>query len=148
MRYTLLFSILLLLALSCTKTKFSSTPSLTFKSVNTTQLHNQELIKFTLSFTDAEGDFSDSGSIFVQKLVPNCPSGTESEVLLLPVFPTAKDQKGEINVTLGYNAGNSYQNIAPLCPPQNDTATFRFVLKDDASHVSDTASSPTIIIYN
>ena len=110
--------------------------------MNTTQLHPQEVLKFTLSFTDAEGDFSDSGSIFIQKVVPNCLSSSGDEVLVLPVFPTTKDQKGSINVSLGYN------DIAPQCAPQNDTATFRFVLKDDAKHVSDTASSPTIIIYN
>ena len=148
MRYTLLFSILLLLTWSCTKTKFSSTPSLKFKSVNTTHLYSQQLIQFTLSFTDAEGDFSDSGSIFVEEIVPNCPNSGGGQVFVLPNFPTTKNQKAEINVTLGYNVGNGYTNVAPLCPPQNDTATFRFVLKDDAGHLSDTASSPTIIIYN
>ena len=64
MRYTVLFSILILFTTSCTKDKFSSTPSLKFKSVNTTELHNQQLLTFTLSFTDAEGDLTDS--VFVQ----------------------------------------------------------------------------------
>jgi hypothetical protein len=145
MRYTLLISILVSLVLiiwSCSKNKFSSTPSLKFESVNTTQLHQQETLKFTLSFTDLEGDFSDSGSVFVQELVPNCSNSGGFQVYVLPVFPTNKDQKGQINVTLGYN------DVPPKCPPQNDTATFRFALKDDANHVSDTISSPTIIIYN
>jgi hypothetical protein len=142
MRYTLLFSILLLTTFSCNKTKFSSTPSLKFESVNTTALQPQQALRFVLSFTDAEGDFSDSGNIYIQKIVPNCPSGTGDEFLALPKFPVSKDQKGEINVLLQYN------DIAPQCAPQNDTTVFRFVLKDDASHVSDTASSPTIIIYN
>jgi hypothetical protein len=110
--------------------------------VNTTQLHPQEALKFTLSFTDAEGDFSDSGSIYVQKIVPNCPNSTSDQTYILPVFPTSKDQKGIINVSLRYN------DISPQCAPQNDTTVFRFALKDDASHVSDTASSPVIIIYN
>lgn len=142
MRYTLLFSILLIITWSCTKTKFSSTPSLKFKSVNTTQLHPQELLNFTLTFTDAEGDFSDSGSLFVQKIVPNCPGSNGDQVFVLPVFPATKNQKGDINVSLKYN------DIAPQCAPQNDTAFFHFVLKDNAKHVSDTASSPAIIIYN
>ncbi|KAA9040730.1 hypothetical protein FW778_01430 [Ginsengibacter hankyongi] len=148
MRYTLLFSILLIITSSCTKTKFSSTPSLKFKSVNTTQLPQHALLQFTLSFTDAEGDFSDSGNIFVQKISANCPNSNGDETYVLPVFPTTKDQKGEISVTLGNNAGSSYRDISPQCPPQNDTTVFRFVLKDDAGHISDTASSPTIIIYN
>lgn len=143
MRHTLLFSILLLLIIwSCNKTKFSSTPSLKFESVNTTELHPQGVLQFKLSFTDAEGDFSDSGSIYVQEIVPNCPNSNGDQLYTLPVFPATKDQKGDINVSFGYN------DISPKCTPQNDTATFRFVLKDDADHLSDTASSPTIIIYN
>jgi hypothetical protein len=148
MRYTLLFSILLLIISSCTKDKFSSTPSLKFKSVNTTQLHNQQLIIFTLSFTDAEGDFSDTSTIFVQKVVPNCLASNGDAPLTLPPFPTSKNQKGDINITFGNKAASNYQDISPQCPPQNDTATFRFVLKDNANHLSDTASSPVIIIYN
>lgn len=110
--------------------------------MNTKQLNQQGLLKFTLTFTDAEGDFSDSGSIYIQKIVPNCPASDNDEIVALPVFPATKDQKGNINVSLNYN------DISPKCSPQNDTATFRFVLKDDAHHVSDTASSPVIIIYN
>ena len=42
MRYTILFSIFLLLFIvGCKKSKFSTTPSLKFKSVNTTQLRSQ-----------------------------------------------------------------------------------------------------------
>ena len=36
-------------------------------------------------------------------------------------------------------------DIAPQCQ-RNDTAVFRFVIKDKANHVSDTVSSPPIII--
>ena len=148
MRYTLLFSILLLINGSCAKTKFSSTPSLKFESVNTTQLQRHELIAFTLTFTDAEGDFSDTSLIYVQKVVSNCSNSNNDSFFSLPPFPTSKDQKASINVTLGNNADPSYEDISPKCSPQNDTAVFRFVLKDNANHISDTASSPTIIIYN
>ena len=148
MRYTLLFSILVLIISSCSKNKFSSTHSLKFKSVNTTQLHSQELITFTLSFTDAEGDFSDTSTLYVQRVVPNCVNSNGDQFLALPSFPTSKNQKADINITLGNKASSIYHDISPQCPPQNDTATFRFVLKDNANHLSDTASSPTIIIYN
>ena len=114
--------------------------------MNTTQLHPQGVLKFTLSFTDAEGDFSDSGNIYVQfmqRMLPACDISNSPATFALPVFPTMKDQKGTINISLDYNNG-----IAPQCAPLNDTTVFRFVLKDDAGHVSDTASSPVIIIYN
>jgi hypothetical protein len=145
MRYTLLFFVLILVTWSCSKNKFSSTPSLKFKSVNTTELHPQGVLNFALSFTDAEGDFSDSGSIYVefnQRMLPGCSIANNPATFSLPVFPVTKDQKGTINVSLNYG------DITPQCSPLNDTTVFRFVLKDDAGHVSDTASSPTIIIYN
>ncbi|MEP6952359.1 MAG: hypothetical protein ABI863_23910 [Ginsengibacter sp.] len=146
MRYTILFSIFLLLQfVGCKKNKFSTTPSLKFESVNTTQLHNQQLIRFSLSFTDAEGDLTDS--IFVQEIVPNCAGSNIEGLFPLPGFPTTKDQKGGITITFGYNA-SGYTSVSPQCPPENDTAVFRFALKDKAQHVSDTVSSPVIIIYN
>ena len=146
MRYTILISIFLLfLFIGCKKNKFSTTPSLKFESVNTTQLRNQELIRFKLSFTDAEGDLTDS--IFVQEVVPNCPASNIQGLFPLPVFPTTKDQQGDLDVTFGYNV-SGYATISPQCAPENDTTTFRFALKDKAQHVSDTVSSPVIIIYN
>jgi hypothetical protein len=143
MRYTLLFSILLLSAISCTKEKYSSTPSLKFESVNTTGLHNQQLLTFTLSFEDAEGDIMDS--IYVQEIVPNCAASNLDGLFPIPVFPTSKNQKGTINVNLGYNLSN-YTSISPQCQ-QNDTAVFRFALRDLSGHVSDTVSSPPVILY-
>ncbi|MEO8860071.1 MAG: hypothetical protein ABI358_01500 [Ginsengibacter sp.] len=143
MRYTFLFSILVLLSLSCNKDKFSSTPSLKFKSVNTTSLRNQQLVQFNLSFTDAEGDLTDS--IYVQEVVPNCALSNFSTLYPLPVFPTTKNQKGDLTVTFGYNV-SGYSPIAPKCT-KNDTAVFRFVLRDKAKHASDTVSSPPIILY-
>ena len=143
MRYTFLFSILVLFSLSCKKDKFSSTPSLKFKSVNTTSLHNQQLLQFNLSFTDAEGDLTDS--IFVREVVPNCALSNFTALYPLPAFPTTKNQKGDLTVTFGYNV-SGYSSISPKCT-QNDTAVFRFVLRDKANHASDTVSSPPIILY-
>lgn len=147
MRYTILFSIFLFAILSgCNKDKFNTTPSLKFTSVNTTELRAGQLIQFTLTFTDAEGDLSDS--VFIQKLVPNCESsGFTKQLYALPSFPTSKDQQGDILITFGYNASPYTDVKAPRCS-QNDTAVFRFALRDKANHVSDTISSPPIIIYN
>ena len=150
MRYTLLFSIplLFLVATSCSKNKFSSTPVLKFKSVNTTQLHNQELLIFTLSFTDGSPDFGSSdSSVFVQEIVPDCPQSTFSAYYALPSFPVKKNASGNITVTYGYNlSGSGYSSISPQCQ-QNDTAIFRFVLRDLNHHASDTVSSPPIVLY-
>ncbi|MEO8412169.1 MAG: hypothetical protein ABI472_00860 [Ginsengibacter sp.] len=148
MRYTLLFSILLLLFMSCNKDKFSSTPSLKFTSVNTTQLHNQQLIQFTLSFTDSEGDILNNDSaLYIQQVVPDCLASNTDSYYPLPDFPTTKNQKGDIIVTFSYNSVVGYTSLlTPQCQ-KNDTAVFRFALRDQAKHVSDTVSSPPIILY-
>ncbi len=144
MRYTILFSIFLFAILTgCNKKKFGTTPSLKFKSANTTQLHTGQVLQFTLSFTDAEGDLTDS--IFTQKIVPYCTLSSFTSFYALPGFPTSKNQQGDIIVTFGYNA-DPYTNISPQCQ-KNDTAVFRFALRDKAKHVSDTVSSPKIILY-
>ena len=144
MRYSVLFSILLCVFFTaCNKDKFSATPSLKFKSVSTRVLPPGQLIQFTLAFTDAEGDLSDS--IFVEKNEPTCTLSNVPFYQLIPSFPTSSNEKGDIVVTFGNNASTSYPNISAQCQ-RNDTAVFRFAIKDKANHLSDTVSSPPIII--
>lgn len=138
MRYTFLISILILILISCKKDKFSTAPSLTYKSVNTKTLHQGETIRFGLSFTDAEGDLTDS--LFILKFEPKCVDSRFTAVYKLPDFPSGKNQAGDITVTFDYN------DIPPKCPGKNDTAVFKFVLKDKAQHLSDTAVSDAIAI--
>ncbi len=144
MRYTVLFSIFLFAILTgCNKDKYKSTPSLTFKSVSSTRVPPGSVVKFTLTFTDAEGDVS--GSVYIEKNEPTCAASSFSETDSIPSFPATKNQKGDIVVTFGNNV-SSLENISPQCQ-RNDTAVFRFAIKDKANHVSDTVSSPPIIIY-
>lgn len=144
MRYTILFSIFLFtMIVSCKKDKFSTTPSLKFESVNTKQLFSGELLTFTLSFT-YKGDLN--GKVFVEKKEPTCVGSRFTDWYPVPSFSASNNAKGEITVTFGYNASSSYQNISPQCQ-RNDTATFRFALIADSTHVSDTVSSPPVIIY-
>ena len=144
MRYIALFSMFLFLGyFGCKKSKYETIPSLTYKSVNTTELQRGQTLSFTLSFTDAEGDLTDS--LTVIKLVRACPAGLNGSFIQpykLPDFPTGKNQKGDIIVTYDYNEVN------PKCLARNDTAIFKFVLKDKAQHISDTAvSGPIVITY-
>jgi len=144
MRYTILFSIFLFTLLTgCTKDKFGSKPTLTFKSVSTRVLPPGQLIQFTLSFTDKEGDLA--GSVYVEKNEPTCAASSFSETDSIPTFPASKNEKGEITVTYGNNGPTTFSNISPQCQ-RNDTAVFRFAIKDKANNVSDTVSSPPIII--
>lgn len=138
MRYTVLFSILLFAILTgCSKDKFESTPSLKFKSVSSKVIPPGFNIQFTLSFTDAEGDLNDS--LYIEKIEPTCVNSNFTDYYNIPSFPVSKNEQGDIIVDF------RYIDISPQCQ-RNDTAVFRFAIKDKAGHVSDTASSPPIII--
>ena len=143
MRYTIIFTTFLFLILSgCNKDKFDTVPNLKFTSVNTTELRSGNVITFNLSFTDKEGDVSNK--IFVQKTSPECPNNNFEQSYFISEFPATKNQKGEIQVSFGYNV-NGFPNIPPTCS-KNETATFNFSLQDKAGHISDTVSSPLITI--
>ncbi len=143
MRYLILFSIFSLLFFSCNKDKYTTTPQLKYESVNKKVFRSGDIIQFTLSFTDAEGDIQDS--LYVEKFEPKCVNSRFTQFYKIPDFPSSKNQSGEITLTYGYNVSN----LPPILPPQcnrNDTAVFKFVLKDKANNKSDTAISETIVL--
>lgn len=147
MRYPLLISIFLFALLpSCNKDKFATRPSIKINSVNTTVLNPGQTLVFNLTFTDAEGDLTDR--LTVVKSVANCPLSNFTDSFPLPVFPTGKNQKGEMVVNFLYNVGGINTIGSPQCPPQNDTAVFKFALKDKAQNISDTVVSQNIVIIN
>jgi hypothetical protein len=145
MRYTILISFISLLFISCNKDKFSTRPQLKYKSVNTNILSRGQIIIFSLSFTDAEGDLEDS--IYVEKIEPTCPNSNFDAKYKIPVFPLSKNLQGDLEISYGYNVPNYPLILGPQCM-RNDTCFFRFVLKDKAQNKSDTVNSETIVIIN
>jgi hypothetical protein len=143
MRNYVIIAVICLGIISCTKNKFSSTPKLTYKSVNTDVLDRGQIISFKLSYTDAEGDLQDT--IFVQKVEPTCALSGFTSKYVMPAFPVTPNSEGEITVSFGYNVDNYPLIKAPQCG-RNDTCYFRFMLKDKAQHKSDTVNSGQIII--
>ena len=143
MRYTIIFSIFLLFVFGCKKDKFTTAPQIKYESTNTKELHPGETLLITLSFTDAEGDVTDT--IFIQKVVRPCPAfprgGFIDSTHTLPPFPSGRNQSGEIIITY------DYFSLDPQCN-RNDTAIFKFVLRDKAKNKSDTATSEPIVIFN
>lgn len=145
MRTIIVFSFLIVSTFlaGCGKDKFETVPNLKFTSVNTTDLRSGNILQFTLAFTDAEGDISNS--IYVEKQTSDCVNSNFTQSYPIPKFPAIKNQKGEIIVTFGYNA-EPYPNIPPMCG-KDETAVFRFALKDLAGNVSDTVTSPPITFF-
>lgn len=145
MRYTLLFSIFLfIIFIGCKKKDSGSAIDLKFKSVSSTEIRSGDMVEFTLSFKG--GSITGTDTLTVEELVPYCTGSSFVATYPLPSYPATKNQNGEITVTYGFNSSGSYQDISPKCSV-NDTAVFRFSLKDANQHLSDTVSSPTIILY-
>ncbi len=144
MRNTILITLVSLIIFSCKKDTYSTTPQLTYKSVNTTHLFPNQVIKFNLTVTDAEGDIIDT--MYVQKVSLNCPASNFSERVALPKFPTNKNIKTDILVSYSNGINNpGYTTIASRCT-YDDSCYFRFMIKDKANHKSDTVRSETIVV--
>ena len=143
MRNTIVIALFALLFIGCKKEKFTTKPQLTFKSINTKVLDRRQIIVFTLSYTDLEGDLQDS--IYVEKIEPTCPLSGFNSKYLIPTFPSSRNSEGDIQVSFGYNVENYPLIKAPQCG-RNDTCYFRFALKDKAQNVSDTIKSDVFVI--
>lgn len=144
MRNTILIAVISLAIAGCSKDKFSSTPQLTFKSVNTNELRRNESIQFKLGFTDLEGDLQDS--IYVEKIAINCVASGYKTYYRLPAFPKVKNSEGEIMLSYTYGTGGPFLPIGePFCG-DNDTCYFRFMLQDEAKNRSDTIQSDMIVL--
>ncbi|HUS02520.1 MAG TPA: hypothetical protein VMY77_12370, partial [Chitinophagaceae bacterium] len=97
MRYTIIFSIFLLLITGCEKDKYTTVPQLKYKSVNTKELHRGQTLQFVLTFTDAEGDLTDK--LIYQKVTRPCLNNPKGGFIdssnFVPQFPSGKNQAGE-----------------------------------------------------
>jgi hypothetical protein len=135
--------ILAVLGLACRKDKFNTKPSLSFKSVNAKTFFATQDIKMLLNATDKEGDLTDT--IFIFKRSRNC-NVLNTYKIKLPVFPTSNNLNIDVAVNFTYGFNGNYFNLNPNCSPKNDSCSFKFVLKDKAGNVSDTITSPEIVL--
>jgi hypothetical protein len=145
MRNTILIALVCFVFSGCKKDTYSSTPQLTYKSVNTNQLYPDQIIKFTLTVTDAEGDIIDT--MYIQKVSLNCPGSDFSATYPVPTFPTSKNLKSDVLISFANGINTPpYITVASACS-YNDTCYFRFMIKDQANHKSDTVRSGNIVIF-
>jgi hypothetical protein len=144
--------ILILLAIpvmfyACKKDTYTSKPQLSIKSINSTVLKQGDLLYFQIQFTDAEGDIQDT--LWVQKVSRTCPTtfGVQfTSKNKVPDFTPTSNLKGILEIGYGYNANIPGSNTIAGCGTKNDTAYFRFWLKDKAKNVSDTISTENIVL--
>lgn len=132
---------------ACKKDTYTTKPQLTIKSVNATTLKQGDLLLFQLDFTDAEGDIQDT--LWVQKISRICPGTAGAQFISknkVPDFTPTRNLKGILEIGYAYNANIPGYNAISGCGIKNDTAYFKFWLKDKAKNTSDTISSQNIVL--
>lgn len=143
-------SILSLLFFSCNKDSVNTRPSLTLKSTSPDIVPINGSLDTRLTFGDKEGDLD---SIYIYKVRLNkqvVQTVRDTLKFLIPDYD--KNTTGEINMSLNYNnhlvSALNPPNIPGTTPPQKqpDTLLLKFIVKDKAKNVSDTAYSSTIIV--
>jgi hypothetical protein len=140
-----LAGLVLLVVASCSKEGVTTKPRISFKSVSTDHVFFNQDISFTLEFSDKEGDLNDS--IHVVKSSSSWCDGAQladSATWMLPDLDGRKNVQGELEIRMRYQ----FDLATVPCDGADtvETAIFKFLIKDKAGNVSDTAYSPPIII--
>jgi hypothetical protein len=130
---------------ACSKDKYNTTPTITFKNVNGSEFSAGQLVSFNFEVTDKEGDIQDT--IFLQRISSaSCQDNNITTGYPMPETPPQKFLKADISLVFSYRNPNPPLTQLEGCSENNDTAVFKFWLKDKAGHVSDTATAPPIVL--
>ncbi len=132
---------------ACKKDTYTSKPQITFNNASSTELNQGNIITFQIDFTDKEGDIQDT--LWVEKLSRTCPTTPGVQFVSknkVPNFSPTSNLKGKLEISFVYNANVPGVSSIIGCSNKNDTAYFKFWLKDKAQNRSDTIVSPNIIL--
>jgi hypothetical protein len=149
MKRIIVFCVLSVAIIACSKDKVESTPHLKFKSFNSDVVSANGFLRVTLDFTDQEGDLD---SVFVtrRRLNKRGPAYFQFYYGNTPEF--GKQNKGELQIDFDVAQdlifGLPAISIPGSNPPQSqpDTLQLRFYVKDKAGHTSDTAVAPNLVV--
>ncbi|HXL56748.1 MAG TPA: hypothetical protein VN958_10850 [Chitinophagaceae bacterium] len=146
MKTKLLIATTVFCFITCSKDKYTTRPQLKLDGVNGSIFPKGSVLSFTLTATDKEGDLKDT--LWIQRISLVCPdlrndSGIHYE---LPDYP--KKNGLQTKFLVRYNYGNSIPPNIDGCVSKDDSAYFRFWIKDDQNNVSDTVQSPLLILLN
>lgn len=144
----LLAGLLLSIPMACKKDTFSTKPQISFKNIsNTTLSASNPILFFEIRFTDKEGDVQDT--LWIQKISKTCPNSPGVQFISknkVPDFTPVPNLEGVLEIGFAYNANIGNYPVITGCGNKNDTATFKFWLRDNAKNISDTLVSPPIIL--
>lgn len=144
--------ILILLALpvmfyACKKDTYNTKPQISVKSINSKVLSPGALLLFQIEFTDKEGDIQDT--LYIQKFSRICPTSPGVQFFTknrVPDFTPTANLKGILEIGYAYNTNIQGYTTMSGCGTKNDTAYFKFWLKDKANNISDTITTENIVL--
>lgn len=151
MKKLLIVGFVLVVLFACNKDKYQTKPQISLKSVGAKVVPVNGVLNVVLSYTDKEGDISDS--MYIRKIRLNktvVATLRDSLRYKIPDFPNY--DKGEIDLALQYqNHLISASNPPPIpgsnpSVPQPDTLLLKFWIRDKAGNVSDTVTTEQIVI--
>ena len=131
--------------MACSKDKYNTTPTIAFKNVNATEFSAGQVVTFNLEVTDKEGDIQDT--IFLQRISSaSCQDQSIVSAYQMPASPPQKFLKADISLQFSYRNPNPPLIQLEGCSQNDDTAVFKFWIKDKAGHISDTVQAPPIVL--
>ena len=150
MRYSLLFTLVILFFTACKKDKFTTTPQIKFEKLS----HNAvDLLPtsatpiVTFSITDAEGDLGinskDTAYIYMKNLLTNT-----FDSVPFPDLQTAGKSNFKANVDVTITKVIKCKSLPGNPPPLHiDTLYFEFYVKDFAKNKSNVFTTPQPVYF-
>lgn len=143
-RLMIVFAAVLVFA-SCSKNKFKTEPQVKAKSVKPATVFKGDVITFTASFTDDEGDIQDSVLIAYKRFNGDIVLTTDTLRLKLNPGQVPTTRQGEIIIKFGYGEfidGTFFLNLESVDRP----VAFGIIIRDNAGHRSNYAESERITL--
>jgi len=150
MKKNFIVAIALTAIIACNKDKFQTKPQVKVKDYNSKEIALNAPLVITLEVTDKEGDVDDSIFVIRQRLnIKNTVPPTTYK-FDVPAFPDKTTAEFQISFPFATSlvAGLGRIQIPNTDPRkyETDTMVFKFVVKDKAGNVSDTATSDKIYV--
>ena len=150
----LIVSLSLIIAAACSKDKFGTDPVLTFESVNGTSFSAGQTVSFKLRLTDKEGDFYGDSTgytkpyLYYKRFSYKCQDSEDSVATPynIPLFTTNKFLDVNLDINYTYGISGQYQTLRGCTNSRDDSTYFQMWIKDEAGHVSDTITTPAIVL--
>lgn len=147
MKYSLIIATVLAAFLysACTKDKFTTVPQVKAKTIKPGIVIKGQVITFTSSFTDDEGDVQDSVLIVFKRFNSGTPLTNDTFRLKLDPGQIPKARQGDITVKFGYGElipETYFINLETI----DREASFGIIIRDNAGNRSNYAESDKIIL--